>query len=129
MFSQYAKHVLGIELNHSRAKPAIERGFEVILGSYKDLGIPKADVYFSWIGPEEDALFIEALAKTGRKVTSLLFCRKGNHVKDIVEKWGGRLIEFDYKEPYSDLPGFAKEGKGWAGVIEFKGKKETNGPT
>ena len=120
LFSKYAKKVIGIELNPTRAQPAIDRGFSVIIGNYKDRGIPEADVYFSWIGPEEDALFVEALANTGRKeVTSLLFCRKGNHVKAIAERWGGKVIEFDYKEPYTDIPGFAKEGKGWAGVITF----------
>lgn len=117
MFSKYAREVFGVELNKTRAQPALDRGFDVIIGNYKDIGIPEADVYFSWIGAAEDAQFVEDLAATGRKATSLLFCRKGNHVKDIVERWNGRLVEFEYHEPHTDIPNFTKDGFGWAGII------------
>lgn len=118
LFSLYAKEVVGVELNESRARVAIEHGFNVKLGNYKEIGIPDADVYFCWIDPEEDALFLEFMHRRNKKATCLLFCRKGNHVSGLVDKWGGRLIEFDYKESAVDL-NYAKCGKAWVGVIEF----------
>lgn len=119
MFSKYAARVVGVELNRERGKHAVERGFDVHWGRYEETGLPKAHVYFSWIGVEEDAKFLKFISDNNIKCTVLNFCRKGNHLSEILKPYGGKILEFTYKEPVADL-GWAPEGKGWFGITEFK---------
>lgn len=46
--SEYAKRVLGMELNEQRYRFAKQRNLEVIVGDYHRDSLPKADVYYFW---------------------------------------------------------------------------------
>ena len=117
IFAQFAKHVIGVEINSIRAKPAINAGFNVIQGDYKDIDLPQADVYFSWIGIQQDQNFVDYLFQNQIKCTTLNFSRRAPHTLELAKKYNGKILEFEFHEPSSDLPHFEKDGLGWVSVI------------
>jgi hypothetical protein len=118
IFSKYAKRVVGTEINKSRGQYAVERGFDVRWGHYEVTGLPAAHVYFSWIGPIEDALLLKFILDNNIKCTVLNFCRKGNHLAETLKPYNSKILEFSYHESLVEL-GWPQEGQAWLGVTEF----------
>ena len=59
--SQYAKEVIGVELDPDRVKIAKERNLNVIESNVYDDPIPEAEVYFFW----EDSFLLPKILKKG----------------------------------------------------------------
>jgi hypothetical protein len=51
-------------------------------------------------------------------ILSKLNTLRGNHVSNIIDDFGGKILEFDYHEPMSELNIFQKDGSAWIGVID-----------
>lgn len=116
LFSKYAKKIIGIELTAERGQAAIDRGFDVLIGDYRTIGLPVADVYYVWIDTHRDELFIEYVFAHKITCKVLLFCHKND--RRIADRFNGLIFEFSFHEPISDIPGRSKDGTEWFVVID-----------
>lgn len=57
---RYAKSTIGVELDPKRYEKALARGISVVVGNYREMRLPKADVYYFWpnIGAEDNEFLV-----------------------------------------------------------------------
>ena len=93
--SKYAKKVIGIEESHLMWERAKAKGLDVILGDAKTISIPKADVYYLWLGPE-----IKEIAERLNGIVIHGDYMENGDKADFVESLGGEEIDITYKNNF-----------------------------
>lgn len=113
----YAKKVIGFEFNQTRAQPAINRGYEVIIGDWHKDDLPDADVYYAWPGDPND--FEHLIQKVLAKSAKLMMGGRKDHavlMKEMVEKYKGYILEFPYSEDHYNT-NWEEDWFWWVGVV------------
>lgn len=101
--SRYAKKVIGVEIDQTRYKFAIERNLDVIVEDYRKIDLPDADVYYIWPNNSIDNPFIikKALNKTNFNGYVIIGADSGYEPEvPMIKKCAklGRLLEIPFNE-------------------------------
>lgn len=116
--SAYAESACGIEIDYSRFLKAKQRGLEVYNEDFYKK-IPKANVYFFWVGLREDEEMLDHLFKSADyPFTALINRRKENeHTLNSI-KYPMEKRYFPYQESHSALSNWPTSGDWVIGIIK-----------
>ena len=115
--SKYASKVIGVEQNPTRVAAGQDNDVEIKVSNFFS-DLPKADVYFCWVGTELETSVINLIAHQNRDADLLIFRRLQNVDQGFTNSVDELLVA-NYKEEFSDIAGWATEGQYGIGIKRF----------
>ena len=106
----YVDSVCGVEFLKDRADIAINRGLTVYFSDFNKF-IPPADVYFFWVGINEDSI-VRTVLNNNKK--AVVVCNRRKQHEDTLPHLPEYTLEkryFSYKEESSCVASWEREGE------------------